>query len=117
MSDFIITQSQIHDLLQVVIRTNEHIKSLTAFSNGIGVKFDNNVVNWFQLVMCLDGSIDLQLAYEDKDGIHVNWLFNGDVKKVSDYLREYYSSGKHNKETDLLARYEPTTDDTVLLLS
>lgn len=89
MTNFICTVEQINQMLSIVNSIPLPTTKLEVFNNGIKFAFETNIDDWFQLVQCVDGTVDLQAAYENKDGIQIVLIDNSIPDKMLDILKHY----------------------------
>lgn len=89
MSEFICTVEKLNELLNIVSNIYLPFTKLEAFSTGIRFAVESNLDDWFQLVVCIDGSIDLQAAYISDGDVKVVFLCNGNSKEIQQAMQSY----------------------------
>lgn len=89
MTNFICTVEHINQMLSIVNSIPLPTTKLEVFNNGIKFAFESNMDDWFQLVKCVDGSLDLQVVYEDVNGLQVNMLGYGNTEDIKERLKQF----------------------------
>ena len=89
MTNFICTVEHINQMLEIVNSIPLPTTKLEVFNNGIKFAFESNIDDWFQLVHCIDGSLDLQIAYENVEGLQVSMLGYGNTEDIKERLKTF----------------------------
>lgn len=89
MTNFICTIEDMNEMLSIVNSIPLPTTKLEVFNNGIKFAFESNMDDWFQIVKCVDGNFDLQVAYENAEGLQVSILGYGNTEDIKERLKQF----------------------------